>query len=198
MTVTAEPDTVSAKAALRARLKSVRDALSETDRSNWSAAIGRRVLQLEVVRSARRVFAFISNGTEVHTHDLIHRLLADGKEVAVPKIIGKTPMIACRLRDWSDLKPAQLGILTPAISDPMEGAFDVVITPGLGFTPLGQRIGYGAGYYDGWFATHEAHYKIAVAFEAQIVPTMPTTRTDVPVDAIATESRLIIVNPAVR
>jgi 5-formyltetrahydrofolate cyclo-ligase len=150
-------------------------------------------MALQAMRSAGRVFVFISSGTEVHTHDLIQQLLAEGREVAVPKIVGRTEMIACRLRAWEGLRPAQLGILSPVVTEPVDAAFDVVVTPGLGFTEAGHRIGFGAGYYDRWFAGHQSRYKIAVAFETQIVPSVPTDENDIPVDAIVTEQRLIAI-----
>lgn len=179
------------KAALRARLKAARDALGEADRAAYSRAITTRLMALAPMRRAKRVFVFISNGSEVETHGLVQTLLAEGREVAVPKIVGRTQMIACRLPEWSGLKPAQLGILTPVVTDPVEAHFDVVVTPGVGFTEAGHRIGYGAGYYDRWFASHGVSHRIAIAFEVQIVPTLPVDEHDLPVDAIVTERRLI-------
>jgi 5-formyltetrahydrofolate cyclo-ligase len=179
------------KAALRTRLKAARDALSAADRADFSTAITTRLLALAPMHRARRVFVFISNGSEVETHGLVQTLLGEGREVAVPKIVGKTQMIACRLPAWSGLKPAQLGILTPEVTDPVEAHFDVVVTPGVGFTEAGHRIGYGAGYYDRWFASHSVGHRIAIAFEVQLVPTLPTDEHDLPVDAIVTERRLI-------
>lgn len=179
------------KASQRTRLKAARDALTEAQRADFSARITRQLLALPPLQAARRVFVFISSGTEVQTHALVQQLLAEGREVAVPKIVGRTEMIACRLPQWAGLKPAQLGILTPEVTDPLDGHFDVVITPGLGFTEAGHRIGYGAGYYDRWFASHSVGHRIALAFEAQIVQSLPTDSHDLPVDAIVTERRVI-------
>lgn len=192
------PDELAAgKAALRATLKAARDALSGPDRHRFSAAICQRLMAVPAMRSAARVFVFISSGSEVHTHDLIRQLLAEGREVAVPKIRGRTAMIACRLREWNGLRPAQLGILSPIATEAVEEEFDVVVTPGLGFTEAGHRIGFGAGYYDRWFAGHRSRAKIALAFEAQIVPSVPTDENDIPVDAIVTERRVIALRTGV-
>lgn len=193
MTPTGSDRLAAEKAALRAGLKAARDALSEADRLRYSAAICQRLTALQAMRSAARVFVFISSGTEVHTHDLIRRLLAEGREVAVPKILGRTEMIACRLREWEGLRPAQLGILSPVATEAVNEEFDVVVTPGLGFTEAGHRIGFGAGYYDRWFAGHRCRAKVALAFEAQILAAVPTDENDVPVDAIVTERRVIAI-----
>ncbi|MFO1435996.1 MAG: 5-formyltetrahydrofolate cyclo-ligase [Gammaproteobacteria bacterium] len=181
------------KAALRLKLKAARDAIPVSMRETYSAAIRARLLGLKAVQGARRVFIFISNGSEVDTHPLVQGFLAEGREVAVPKIVAKTEMIACRLRDWSGLKAAQLGILSPIATEPVAGHFDLVVTPGLGFTESGRRIGYGAGYYDRWFAAHSVANKIALAFEAQVLPAIPVDENDLPVDAIVTEKRVIAV-----
>lgn len=197
MTTTDSDVLAAGKAALRARLKADRDALSEADRQRFSAAICQRLMALQAMRSAARVFVFISSGSEVHTHGLVRQLLAEGREVAVPKILGRTEMIACRLRQWEGLRPAQLGILSPVAVEAVNGEFDVVVTPGLGFTEAGHRIGFGAGYYDRWFAAHRSQVKIALAFEAQVVPSVPTDANDIPVDAIVTEQRMIAIRAGV-
>jgi 5-formyltetrahydrofolate cyclo-ligase len=181
----------AAKAALRATLKATRGNLGETDRVARSTVIGERLLNLDAVRNACRVFAYLSSGPEVDTHALLRRLLAEGKMVCVPKILSRVEMVACRLTDWSRLAPAQLGILTPMDTVIDRGPFDIALTPGLGFTPAGDRIGFGAGYYDRWFASHAVGLKIALAFEVQVVAAIPVTDRDVPIDLLVTEQRLI-------
>ena len=66
-----------------------------------------------------------------------------------------------------------------------------MITPGLGFTYGGYRIGYGRGYYDKWFAKHTVKHKIAPAFERQILEDLKVSELDIPVDKIVTEDRMI-------
>jgi 5-formyltetrahydrofolate cyclo-ligase len=179
------------KPALRAQLQARRDALDPDDRSRWSTQIRERLIDLPEFLSAQRCFVYVSYRSEVATHYLIPAMLAKGQQVYVPKILSKTEMQACRLNSWDDLKPDRYGILAPAGDDYGHGHFDLVITPGLGFTVLGVRIGYGAGYYDRWLAAHPTTVKLALAFEAQIVATLPSNRYDVPVDGIVTETRLI-------
>ena len=177
---------------IRNRLKKIRAALPEASRHAASATIARKILAMEEVTRADSVFCFISYGNEVDTHGLLEYFLAQGKHLAVPKILPDKTMIAVPFAAWSELKPGELGILTPASSLPEDRHFDVVITPGLGFTAEGFRIGYGRGYYDKWFAGHPAGRKIAVCFDAQLVDELPVDTTDVPVDSIVTEKRIII------
>ena len=69
----------------------------------------------------------------------------------------------------------------------------VSITPGLGFTLTGHRMGFGRGYYDKWFVQNKVKHKIALAFEAQLVDEIPVEDNDVLMDKIVTEKRVIVV-----
>jgi len=184
-------DIQTRKAALRAELKQTRDALTPAQRREYSRAICERVLQLPEVQSAASVFCFISYGSEIDTHPLLDWFLGEGKTVVVPKITPDRGMIAVPFSGWEDLEPGQLGILTPRSDTARDAPVDVCITPGLGFTVAGGRLGYGRGYYDRWFAGHGARARIAVGFECQILDALPTESTDIPVTMLVTEGRLI-------
>ena len=184
-------DIKSQKSEIRARLKELRITISPETRKNYAANIARRLLALEEITSAGTIFIYISTASEVDTHGLIRHFLDQGKTLAVPKIINSSTMIATRFTRWEDLFPGQLGILTPKGDLPYEGNIDIAITPGLGFTPKGHRIGYGRGYYDKWFARNKSIKKIALAYEAQVVNEIPAGKKDIPVDIIVTEQRVI-------
>ncbi|MCG8379698.1 MAG: 5-formyltetrahydrofolate cyclo-ligase, partial [Proteobacteria bacterium] len=91
----------------------------------------------------------------------------------------------------TELEPDNLGIPTPKSDQVATNPIDIAITPGLGFTTTGKRLGYGRGYYDRWFEHNVAKTKVGLAFEAQIVDTLPTETTDVLLDIIVTEKRII-------
>ena len=67
---------------------------------------------------------------------------------------------------------------------------DVIIVPGAAFDARGNRLGYGAGFYDKLLSAFKK-LTIAVAFEEQIVPKVPADPHDVPVQKIVTEKRII-------
>lgn len=182
---------VKRKAAWRTRLLRSRAGMGDELRRAAAVKIRERLLSMETVAAAEVVFCFISYASEVDTHPLLHSLLAGGKTLLVPKILGRECMIAVPLHDWRDLAPGQLGILTPASDEEWTGKVDVCITPGLGFTETGKRLGFGRGYYDQWFAGHPSGQRIAVAFECQVVPDLPVDEHDMPVNCIVTERRII-------
>ena len=183
------------KAETRTKLKQIRASISAEMRTACSETITRTLFSLAEMQAARTIFLFISYGNEVHTHNLLKYLLNEGKILAVPKILPTKTMLAVPFSHWADLAPGALGILTPSGDIPYTGEFDVAITPGLGFTPAGHRIGYGRGYYDKWFASHKVNHKIAITFEEQIMDKLPVDDSDVMMDMIVTEKRIIRTNP---
>lgn len=176
------------KSDLRILAKQRRIELSEAYREAGGRRIAENLAALPEFSRAESVFIYVSCGTEVPTHSIIDQLMAKGVCVAVPKIIPGGEMVAVRFAAWADLRRAELGILAPVSSVPWPHDFDIVVTPGLAFTRRGYRLGYGAGYYDKWFATHASTFKIAIAYATQLVTDVPTDVFDVPVDCIVTES----------
>ncbi len=185
------------KARLREELKARRAALDADTRAAYSRRVTDKILSQPEVRSADNIFIYISYGSELETHTLINALLDSGKRLAAPRILDRETMIAVGFSDWASLEKAELGILRPMGSDPLTVEYDVTITPGLGFTERGYRIGYGAGYYDRWFARNQSGTRIAPAFEIQLVENLPVDEYDLPVHRILTERRDIhIAEPA--
>ncbi len=179
------------KQSLRKILKKQRAAIPLQDRTAYSQVICKKISLLAEIQSAQTIFIYISYASEVETHELITLLLAQGKTLAVPKILKKDEMIAVKLLNMDELVPAELGILTPASAEPLLIDYDICLTPGLGFTETGKRIGFGAGYYDRWFTKNQVKSKIALAFEEQISEDIPTDKYDQLVDKIVTEERII-------
>ena len=97
------------------------------------------------------------------------------------------------------LKKNSYGILEPIVDpacpnvnrvDPQD--FDVVLVPGLAFDRAGRRLGRGKGYYDRFLAqTKPSAVRVAVAFDFQIVPKIPTDENDQLVHYIATPTQLV-------
>ena len=182
------------KADFRKQLNARRSSLPTGLREQYNGAIHDRLVNLPLINQANSLFCFISMDNEPATHPFLKFLLAEGKTLAVPRILPEKTMIAVELQDWQSLQPGELGIMTPASSQPYSREIDICITPGLGFTLTGKRLGFGRGYYDKWFSTHRVGHKIALAYECQIVDELPVDENDIPVDMIVTEERIIVIN----
>jgi 5-formyltetrahydrofolate cyclo-ligase len=140
---------------------------------------------------AATVFCFISSPGETDTHGIIRRLLAAGKQVCVPRITDRDGMAAARFSEWQDLLPGAYGIPVPSAATEFTGIIDVCITPGLGFSLRGGRLGHGLGFYDRWFAGHRVGCRLGIAYECQVLDDLPVEEHDAAMDVIVTESRII-------
>jgi 5-formyltetrahydrofolate cyclo-ligase len=176
---------------LRARLKRLRSRITPSLRHQNNLAIATRLLAMSEIKQASSVFCFVSFGTEVETHTLIDEFSRQNKDIAIPRIIESEYMLSVKFDSWADLTVGQLGILTPPAKAAVIDKFDITLTPGLGFSETGQRLGFGRGYYDKWFEKHDSGLKIAVCYEAQIQKEIPSNKNDVAVDIIVSEERII-------
>jgi 5-formyltetrahydrofolate cyclo-ligase len=138
---------------------------------------------------------FASFRSEIDTGALVAAVLGSGKSVCLPRILRPRVMAAYRVRDLeTDLAPGTWGIPEPreGLPEVPPEAVDLVFVPGSAFDGEGRRCGYGGGFYDTFLerARHGTP-RIALAFEAQLVPRIGTEEHDLPVTAIVTERRVI-------
>ena len=186
-------DVRAAKRALRRRFRARRAAVPARLREAWSRAVAARAAALPEWRDADSVHLFIGAlPGEVGTMALARAVLAEGKTLLCPRVVG-SELETLRVSSLDDLEPGYRGLSEP---DPARceqvaaSVADLVLVPGLAFTETGERLGMGSGFYDRLLADAAAP-AIALAFELQIAGEVPTAAHDRPVDAIATELRLI-------
>jgi len=67
----------------------------------------------------------------------------------------------------------------------------LLFVPGLAFGTHGERLGWGAGYYDRFTARLPSLLKVVLTFDFQLVDSLPQNTWDQPVDWIMTEAREI-------
>jgi 5-formyltetrahydrofolate cyclo-ligase len=153
--------------------------------------LGQKLFQLPEFRAAETVLFYASMKSEVETHAMIRQALAAGKRVVLPKVTGKD-LTLVEITDFDrDVRPGAWGIPEPDPGTPVElKDIGLIIVPGAVFDERGNRIGYGAGYYDKLLAQYRG-MTAALAFECQIVPSVPADPHDVPIRKIVTETRVI-------
>jgi 5-formyltetrahydrofolate cyclo-ligase len=197
MTLPPDAAITAAKVALRAQVKARRDALAPATRDALSARITARLLELDSYRAAKSVLAYMSFGGEFDTRALINHALAQGKTLLLPRVErGSRSLVLHEVKDLArDLQPGVWGILEPhpertLIAQVID--LEWILVPGLAFTSNGERLGYGAGYYDELIARcAQKPALVAAAFTTQMVDKMPCTPTDQRVDQVVTENEII-------
>jgi 5-formyltetrahydrofolate cyclo-ligase len=133
----------------------------------------------------------IEGRNEVDLRPLAQTLKNLGISLAFPSIDPETRVMTFRLaQNFAAMEERGLGFAEPAYEDPEATELDVVVVPALGLDAAGNRIGYGAGFYDRTLPRFcPPASSIAVAFDFQLLVEVPTTEGDVPVDIVLTDER---------
>jgi len=185
------------KVALRRALLARRDALPAPERGALSRRITASLLSHPAVLGARRALLYLSFGSEFDTASLIAWLRGRGVAIVLPRVEREPRGLALHeIADLqTDLAPGTWGIREPVAQRCPRVAresVDLVLAPGVAFTPGGGRLGYGGGFYDRLLADWPERPPIlAAAFDMQVLDELPLAAHDVPVDAVVTESRVL-------
>ena len=173
------------KKSLRQQIAAQKRALRPAQIEAASEDLTRQLFAHPAYLRARSVYGYLNYNQEVSTGALLRRAQADGKRVAVSKILdGEMRFIW--LDDLSQVAPGYRGIPEPIADEPEADDPDaLVLTPGLAFTERGQRLGYGGGFYDR-FLKKQRHPTIALCYAFQLVPALPSEAHDIPVDFVLT------------
>lgn len=129
---------------------------------------------------------------EVDLWPLLHMLHARGHALALPVAPPRgQPLLFRRWFPGDPLTPARFGTREPP---PEADALtpDLLLVPLLAFDRRGQRLGYGAGYYDRTLAALGPRADaVGVAYAWQEVEEVPAGPTDVALRAVATERGVV-------
>lgn len=167
-----------------------RDNLDAAKAAAMSKKICKRLFTVKEYRDAKSVFVYMAQGNEPDTSAIIESAVAEGKTVAVPVCLPDTRMLACRYEPGMEMRLNEFGIYEPVELKSITSV-DVALMPGLAFDESMHRLGRGAGYYDRWLKLYGGIFKIGLAFEEQIVDSVPYDNMDVKMDIIVTQSRII-------
>lgn len=180
----------SGKAVIRRQLRETLAAMTDAQRHDKSLAACRFVAATPEFDAARVVMLYLSTPTEVDTASLALKCWQQNKSVVVPKVSwDQRRMLPVEI---SSLKDAMT--MTGPVREPVSGKpipldlIDLVIVPGLGFTPKGYRIGRGMGFYDRFLAQPEfVGLSCGLSFEEQVLPELPVLDHDVPLGMLVTD-----------
>lgn len=165
--------------------------LTSEQRTAAARKMRNHLLASPFMRDIPHVLCYCSHRGEMDTMQLIRALLAEGRSVSVPMVVGHSVMHAHRITSCDDLVPGKFGILVPAKPDPVDTSPQVSLCPGFAFTERGDRVGSGYGYYDRYLAAHPEVTAIALAYDFQLVPELPTDPMDQRMRYIVTDQRVI-------
>lgn len=166
----------------------------QLNKEELSRTICERFVALPEYAAAKTVMFYVDVRTEVRTREYLPQVLGCGKRIVVPYCVdGELELFLLESMDelavgmYKILEPkAELRPLPEKRVDVKE--LDLIMVPGVAFDRTGARMGHGFGYYDKLLehARPDAPL-VALAFECQLFPEIPTAPHDIFMDKIITE-----------
>lgn len=183
------------KKQLRTLLRTQRRSLSAQEVTEKSRSIAQRLLTFPPFQQAATIVLYNANDNEVVTEAMWREAIGQNKAVFYPRITTDRENLEFVRRYPEDqLITGTFNILIPPGNELLSGlsSTDLVLTPGVGFDVRGHRLGRGKGYYDRAFrGVLAGALRVALAYELQIAPEIPSGPDDEVVNWIVTEDRLL-------
>ena len=181
------------KKTLRQEALARRDRIPEKQRVIISQKLVNELQKLLAILKGKTVAGFWPIKSEIDPRPIMLALKEHGITLALPAIINKTKMVFRIFEDEGKLVDMGFGTVGPSeeakIVEP-----ETLLVPLSAFDNKGNRIGYGAGYYDRAIASMRENghnpLLIGLAFDCQEVSSIPAEPHDQKLVMILTESGL--------
>jgi 5-formyltetrahydrofolate cyclo-ligase len=173
---------VAQKAAMRAAAIAVRDQCDPV----LGAQMSKHILHDCMPKPGTVVAGFWPLPGEIDIRPLLHSLATVGYDVVLPVTPERGHPLT--FRKWNIDDALLLGRYGTQHTNGVEMIPDFLLVPLLGFDAMGNRLGYGAGYYDRTLAGLPSAFRLGCAFAAQEFEEIPAGPDDMKLHAIATET----------
>lgn len=170
---------------------------AQPNKEELSRAICAQFAALPEYGAAKTVMFYVDVRTEVRTREYLPTALTHGKRIVVPYCVdGELELLLLESMDelsigmYKILEPKPELRLLPAKRVEV-AELDLIMVPGVAFDRSGARMGHGFGYYDKLLEHARADTPlVALAFECQLFPEIPTAPHDIFMDKIITEQTI--------
>lgn len=182
------------KAHLRGTVRVLRDAMPHVERAVLSEQAAHRLIDHLGDVKDQIIGLFWPIRSEIDSLALVDPLRKKGARLALPATLGTSEMA---FREWLPDCPmvdGGYGTFAPDTSAPVVVP-QTLVMPLLGFDGNGNRLGYGAGFYDRYIGelikVEQKPRMIGFAFSLQKLDKVPVGLYDLPLDMIVTETGII-------
>ncbi|WP_457570791.1 5-formyltetrahydrofolate cyclo-ligase [Desulfovulcanus sp.] len=181
---------------IRQKVLKKRTNLSPDQVNSLSSIILENFYSLNLLDRARDVFLYLPIKNEVNTWPLLKKLWS----LKISTFLPRCDKNKCRKMDFyhvsspNDLNKGAFNIPEPSSEIRYNGIGpDLIILPGVAFDLKGYRLGYGQGYFDRFLPKLDLTKikTVALAYDFQILPSLPIDPWDRPVEIIVTEKRIV-------
>lgn len=183
-----------AKKKLRREMLTRRDTMDAGEINDLNSALWKQMEACPALWDGRTIYTYISYRQEADTLALIRKLWDQGLPVAAPRVSGQQ-MAFYQIRSQTDIRLSSKGIPEPGENCALvTGERGLVVVPGAVFDARGYRIGYGGGFYDRFLEANPGLDTMGLAYDFQVIDSVPAQAFDLPVASVLTPSGIIKCN----
>jgi 5-formyltetrahydrofolate cyclo-ligase len=168
---------------------------SQENKDETSRRIAARLTGLPEYAAARTVMFYLDARDEARTRRAVEDALARGKKIVAPYCLdGELQLFHLETLDELELGAYRIPEPKTELRERPEkraavAELDLIVVPGVAFDRRGGRVGHGKGYYDKLLRRVRPDApRVALAFECQMFPEVPTQAHDVFMNKIVTET----------
>jgi len=156
-------------------------------------------LSVDIGVSGKIIAGYWPIGDEINCRPAMGKLAKDGAQLALPVVAGQGQALIFRIwKPGEQLETGPFGTSHPRNSSSVCTPA-ILLLPLIAFDKTGQRLGYGAGYYDRTVAALRASGNIlavGVGYDEQEIEHIPADDHDQVMDAVITDRRTLWFNTA--
>lgn len=177
---------MESKQEIRRRMRQLNRSVEPHLRAEVSARIIARIEALKPFSEARTVALFSSLPDEPDTTLALERW-SYTKQLVVPRVEGE-------VMHFYPYRPEQMALGSFGIHEPQQQEaispkeIDLMVVPGVAFTPKGARCGRGKGFYDKYLSQlNPACHKVGICYRHQLLGELPTELHDICMEEVIAE-----------
>ncbi len=178
---------VKDKRVLRKKMLVLRNNISHNFKADFDSKICQALEGIVLELKPKIIHSYLPINSEVNVLPFLNWALERNLKIICPKVLSENKLVHVELSDLKKLEKGLFSTMYPESSIEYRGPIDLIITPGLAFDILGNRLGYGGGYYDQFLAGEEATFKLAVLYPFQLEKKIPVEKHDIKVDELILE-----------
>lgn len=177
-------------------MREQRRALGSIQQRKAAIQLRQRILSFSGLQRSQHIAFYISNDGEPDLTRLMQVCHRAGKSIWLPCIGSDRDMAFRRHRPGARLIKNRYGIGEPPAGNTSRTGMqmDLVFMPLVAFDRKGNRLGMGGGFYDRAFSLHRRRQSrpllLGVAHSFQQVESLPADPWDIPMAAVATETKI--------
>ncbi len=183
------------KSELRTRTLKTREGMSAGEVTTRSEKVTKNFIEnfpTALFKTIQTIAIYYPIRNEVETTPLFIHFKKNKKHVLYPRT-EKKDLHFHQVPERYELKTGNFGIAEPNPDvHPYTEKPDLIIVPGVCFSKRGDRIGYGAGYYDRFLAKNPSITTVGLCFDFQLAEAWDKDSHDHPIQMICTESQFIV------